>query len=162
MSEFDGIREREDGKNKMPVGMRVLFAGLIVFGLLYWYLYTPQTSGWNQTKQYEENVKQRMAVQEEHLQHEAEETPGHEAAEAQLAGPAIYKEHCAMCHGEKLEGGIGPSLLGPKFIYGARMEDHVRVTSKGTENGMPGFAGQIGAEKVRAVSQYIYARHAHQ
>ncbi|MGE5842396.1 MAG: cbb3-type cytochrome c oxidase N-terminal domain-containing protein, partial [Deltaproteobacteria bacterium] len=35
MSEFDGIQEREAGKNKMPIGMTVLFMGLILFGLVY-------------------------------------------------------------------------------------------------------------------------------
>lgn len=162
MSEFDGIREREAGKNKMPVGMRIVFIGLIVFGVAYWYLYTPQTTGWSQAKRYEEKVTEQVAAQDQHVMgHEAAEPPEHEAAEAELAGPEVYRESCAVCHGEKLEGGIGPGLLGPKFIYGGTLEDHIRIVSKGTDKGMPPFGQQLGAEKVRAVSQYIHSIHAH-
>jgi mono/diheme cytochrome c family protein len=64
-----------------------------------------------------------------------------------------------MCHGEKLEGGIGPSLTGPKFIYGNTLADHVRVIADGTPNGMPGFQKQLGSDKVRDVAHYIYFKH---
>jgi len=157
MSEFDGIKERDAGKNKMPVGMTVLFMGLIIFGLVYLYLYTPQTTGWNQKQVYEETLKEHAIVQERHVKgHEASEPAEHEAAEAKLIGPVVYKEHCAVCHGENLEGEIGPGLRGPKFIYGGTVDDNVRVITKGTPNGMPGFS-QLGAEKVRAVAQHLYA-----
>lgn len=161
MAEFDGIKEREAGKNKMPLGMTVLFMGLILFGLVYMYLYTPQTTGWNQTQRYEDKLKEHAVALEQYEKgHEAAEPAEHEAAEAKLVGPAVYKEHCAVCHGEKLEGGIGPGLLGPKFIYGGTVEDHVRVITKGTPNGMPGFA-QLGAEKVHAVAQHLHSSHKH-
>lgn len=157
MSEFDGIKERDAGKNKMPAGMTVLFMGLILFGLVYLYLYTPQTTGWNQKQVYEETLKEHAIVQERHVKgHEAMESAEHEASEAKLIGPTVYKEHCAVCHGDNLEGGIGPGLRGPKFIYGGTVDDNVRVITKGTPNGMPGFS-QLGTEKVRAVAQHLYA-----
>lgn len=163
MSEFDGIKEREAGKKKMPIGMTVLFAGLIVFGLAYIYLFAPQTTGWTQTAQYEEKVRAHEAARTKYEQeHEAAETPEHEALEAKMTGEGLYREHCAMCHGEKLEGSsIAPALTGPKFIYGGRLEDHVRVISEGTQNGMPPFEKQLGAEKVRALAQYLHSRHTH-
>lgn len=161
MSEFDGIQEREAGKNKMPIGMTVLFMGLILFGLVYMYLYTPQTTGWNQTQRYEETLKEHAIAREQREKgHETTETAEHEAAEAKLIGPSVYKEHCAVCHGENLEGGIGPALLGPKFVYGGTLEDHARVITNGTPNGMPGFA-QLGPEKVRAVAQHLHLSHRH-
>lgn len=161
MAEFDGIREREAGKNRMPIGMTVLFMGLILFGLVYLYLYTPQTTGWNQTQRYEEELKEHAVAREQYGKgHEAAEPAEQETAEAKLIGPAVYKEHCAVCHGENLEGGIGPGLLGPKFLYGNTLEDHERVITKGTPNGMPGFS-QLGAEKMRAVAQHVHSRHAH-
>jgi cytochrome c oxidase cbb3-type subunit 3 len=76
-------------------------------------------------------------------------------------GPAIYKADCAMCHGENLEGGIGPALTGPKFVYGGTLANHIRVITDGTPKGMPGFGKQLGPEKVRAVAHYIHFRHAH-
>jgi len=31
-------------------------------------------------------------------------------------GQAIFKDRCTMCHGEKLEGELGPPLTGPEFV----------------------------------------------
>ena len=66
-------------------------------------------------------------------------------------GKEVYAAECAVCHGEKLEGGIGPSFTGPKFNYGPTLKDHVRVIADGTPNGMPGFEKQLGSEKVRTL-----------
>jgi len=57
MSDYDGIKEREEGKDKMPIGMTVLFMGLIICGLVYIYLFMPQITGWTQTGRYEAEVK---------------------------------------------------------------------------------------------------------
>jgi len=65
-----------------------------------------------------------------------------------------------MCHGEKLEGGIGAVLTGPKFIYGNALADHIRIITDGTTNGMPGFKKQLGPEKIHAVAHYIQTYHA--
>lgn len=162
MAEFDGIQEKEEGKKKMPLGMIILFLGLVVFGAAYLYLFMPQTTGWTQQKKYEEQVRAHEAERMKYMkEHEAVETPEHEAREAEMTGEGLYKEHCALCHGEKLEGGVGPALTGPKFIYGGRLEDHVRIIGQGTQKGMPPFDRQFGAEKVRAVAQYIHTRHKH-
>lgn len=74
-------------------------------------------------------------------------------------GKEIYDAECAMCHGEKLEGGVGPALTGPKFLYGGTLKDHIRVIAKGTEKGMPGFESSLGPEKVGNVSLYIHSQH---
>ena len=160
MDEFDGIKERKEGEKRMPLGMAVLFLGLIGLGLLYLYLFLPQTTGWTQKAQYEKQVKMHQVLQSPaHKEGEGAESAGHERMEAIARGEAVYKEACAVCHGEKLDGGIGPGLLGPKFIYGDSVKDHVRVISKGTANGMPGFEKQLGAAKINAVAAYIHSRH---
>jgi len=157
MSDFDGIKEREEGKKKMPLGMAVLFMVLILFGLIYLYRYMPQTTGWTQAGQYRSKME---SHKQEVITHETKEVAsgGAEGGKADK-GPAIYRSDCAMCHGEKLEGGIGPALTGPKFIYGGTLADHVRIVTEGTQNGMPAFGKQLGADKVRAVAHYVYFRH---
>jgi cytochrome c oxidase cbb3-type subunit 3 len=162
MSEFDGIKEREEGRKKMPLGMTLLFAGLVLCGLVYLYLYTPAISGWTQQSQYEEKSKAHAAlVPAKHAEVEGTESAAHEQKEALERGQKVYQESCAMCHGEKLEGGVGPALLGPKFIYGASLEDHISVISKGTTKGMPGFESQLGSEKIHNVAYYLLAVHKH-
>jgi cytochrome c oxidase cbb3-type subunit 3 len=162
MSEFDGIKEREEGRKRMPLGMTILFLGLVLFGLVYMYLYTPAISGWTQQSQYEEKAKAHAAlVPAKHAEVEATESAAHEQMEALERGRNVYKEHCAMCHGDKLEGGVGPSLTGPKFIYGSSVQDHIRVISYGTPKGMPGFESQLGPEKIHYVATYLHNSHKH-
>jgi cytochrome c oxidase cbb3-type subunit 3 len=93
------------------------------------------------------------------ITHEVKEVASGEAETKEDKGQAIYASDCAMCHGANLEGGIGPSLKGPTFIYGNTLADHFRVIADGTPKGMPGFQKQLGAEKVRAVAHYIYFKH---
>jgi cytochrome c oxidase cbb3-type subunit 3 len=162
MSEFDGIKEREEGRKKMPLGMTLLFSGLVLCGLVYMYLYIPSLSGWTQQSQYEEKTKAHEAVSTtKHTEVEGTESAAHEQREALERGQKIYQESCALCHGEKLEGGVGPALLGPKFIYGASLEDHIRVISKGTTKGMPPFESQLGAAKIFTLATFIHAHHKH-
>lgn len=154
MSDYDGIKEREDGKKKMPIGMTVFFLGLVIFGFVYIYLYMPATTGWTQLGQYERKsaaiaapaapVEQKPAVK------------AMTADEQRIAkGKEIYAAECAMCHGEKLEGALGPALTGPAFLYGGEVKDLIRTTSGGTQAGMPAFEKQLGPEKIRDVALYI-------
>jgi cytochrome c oxidase cbb3-type subunit 3 len=158
MGEFDGIKEREEGKKKMPLAMALLFLGLVISGLVYLYLFSPQTTGWTQREQYQQRMD---AFKKSVMTHEVKEVASGVSEGEADQGPEIYKADCAMCHGENLEGGIGPSLTGPKFVYGGALADHVRIITDGTPKGMPGFGKQLGPEKVRAVAHYIHFRHAH-
>jgi len=138
--------------------MAVLFLGPeSSSGLVYLYLFSPQTTGWRQLAQYEKKMEAHKAAV---ITHEVKEVATGVAETKEDKGPAIYGwRTAAMCHGDKLEGNIGPSLMGPKFIYGNTLADHIRVIAEGTPNGMPGFQKQLGAEKVRAVAHYIYFKH---
>jgi hypothetical protein len=49
--------EREDTREKLPIGWLILFIGLIVFGIYYAFSFTPQISGWTQEKAYMESLK---------------------------------------------------------------------------------------------------------
>lgn len=159
MGDFDGIKEREEGEKRMPFAMAIAFIGLALFGLSYIYFFIPHTTGWTQVGQFEKRMRDREAAA---LTHKEEDEPvEHELKEAEDIGKKIYAADCAVCHGEGLEGGVGPALTGPKFKYGGRLEDHVRVTSKGTDEGMPGFESQLGKEKIHAVAMFIHKHPQH-
>ena len=161
MGEYDGIKELEDGKKKMPIGMVVLFMGLIITGLLYLFLHLPQTTGWTQAGQYEKLVKAKEAVLSGHVKTDIHVETEHDQMMAAEKGKDIYIAECSACHGEKMEGGVGPALSGPTFRFGKTLADHIRVITKGTQNGMPGFENQLGVEKINNVAAYIHTRHHH-
>ncbi|HZO93714.1 MAG TPA: PQQ-binding-like beta-propeller repeat protein [Candidatus Baltobacteraceae bacterium] len=43
--------------------------------------------------------------------------PGSYTAKQAASGAAVYTAHCTQCHGVKLEGGAGPTLVGASFIH---------------------------------------------
>jgi mono/diheme cytochrome c family protein len=160
MSDYDGIKEREEGKDKMPIGMTVLFMGLIICGLVYIYLFMPQTTGWTQAGRYEAKIKAREAVVAGKPEADVHSESEHQQMVSAEQGKEVYAAECAVCHGANLEGGIGPALKGPKFKYGATLKDHARVIAKGTQEGMPGFE-QLGPGKIQSVAAYIHTSHQH-
>jgi len=56
--EMDSIEEFEakDTARKLPIGWLILFWGLIIFGIVYFLLYTPGIGGWSQEKAYQEST----------------------------------------------------------------------------------------------------------
>lgn len=56
MSEIPDTSEAMEAKetaHTLPLGWRLLFFGLIAWGAVYLYLYSPATSGWSQAGEYE-------------------------------------------------------------------------------------------------------------
>ncbi len=57
---------------------------------------------------------------------------------------SMYKQHCASCHGDKLEGTLGPALKGSDKSDA----DLFTIISRGIEaNGMPAFSGTLDEQK---------------
>ncbi len=74
----------------------------------------------------------------------------------ELDGAKIYQQHCASCHGEKLEGGIGSSFLNHIWNYGS----HPQLIGMNIKFGipnleMPGFKEILNDEQIGTVVAYI-------
>jgi cytochrome c oxidase cbb3-type subunit 2 len=84
-------------------------------------------------------------------------------------GAALYAQHCAVCHGEKGEGGIGPRLADTTFLYvsgDVPDDDYFEVINNGTQpgmiedgrtakGGMPSYSGTMDKNKIWALVSYI-------
>jgi len=53
---IEALESKETGR-RMPLGWKLLFWGLILFGIYYVVAYTPAISGWSQESAYRESVK---------------------------------------------------------------------------------------------------------
>ena len=97
--------------------------------------------------------------------------PDAQAFEGALGdGRAVYQNNCARCHGDQLQGQVGPQLLNVFERYGWEEGDQqareaVEATIRGTiENGryvptgaiMPPFGNDLPDEAIDAVIQYIF------
>lgn len=70
-------------------------------------------------------------------------------------GAALYREHCAACHGEQRLGGMGPALL-PESLSRLRRPEMLKVIQEGRiATQMPGFGDKLGAGDVAALAQLI-------
>src|SRR5690606_19881512 len=68
----------------------------------------------------------------------------------------IYQENCSGCHGERLMGGTGGSLVDGNWRYGGSDEDLQRVIASGiTDAGMPGFSPALSADTIRALVIFL-------
>lgn len=100
------------------------------------------------------------------------EIPETQAFEGSLedGGEAVYTQNCARCHGQDLEGQVGPQLKNVFERYGWTEGDEasreaVEATIRGTvENGrfvpggpiMPQFRQQLSDNAITAVIDYIF------
>jgi cytochrome c oxidase cbb3-type subunit III len=75
------------------------------------------------------------------------------------SGEEIYATNCLACHGENLEGRIGPSLVDAEWIHGSTLADIERTVTQGVpEKGMVSWGPILGAERIKAVSAWVHAR----
>jgi len=84
-------------------------------------------------------------------------------------GAALYKQHCAACHGDDGKGAIGPSLTDTMFLYIAGDmpdDDYYEVINNGTQpnmvedgrvakGGMPSYSSTLDKNKIWSLVSYI-------
>ncbi len=68
----------------------------------------------------------------------------------------LYQKNCASCHGQKLEGGQGSSLIDDIWKYGSTDHDIAKVIRDGVpELGMVPWKGALTEEQIRSLVIYI-------
>jgi mono/diheme cytochrome c family protein len=73
-------------------------------------------------------------------------------------GAAIYAENCSSCHGASGEGGLGPAIAdGRTVAMFPDAADQAVFVSNGL-GAMPAFAGQLSAEQIAAVVDFVRER----
>jgi cytochrome c oxidase cbb3-type subunit III len=159
--EYDGIVEEN---NPMPAWWTWLFISCVGFALIYFLHYF---SGSGPTLLQEYNTD--LAEHEEQVKKNAPaEAPVSEESlmalvgdEKSLAdGSGLYQAKCAMCHGEKLQGIIGPNLTDNYWINGnGTAVAALEVIKKGSAaKGMPPWNGLLKPNEMKSVVAYIFSK----
>jgi glucose/arabinose dehydrogenase len=74
------------------------------------------------------------------------------ASAAGTKAEALYQANCASCHGAKLEGGSGSSLIDDVWKHGSSDEELTASIAKGHPTmGMPGFEKTLQPDQIRAL-----------
>jgi mono/diheme cytochrome c family protein/DNA-binding beta-propeller fold protein YncE len=78
------------------------------------------------------------------------------AALAQAPAQLVFKQHCAVCHGENRLGGMGPALL-PENLSRLRKPEAARVIRESRPGvQMPAFKPLLKEEEIAALVELIY------
>ncbi|CAM3683708.1 MULTISPECIES: c-type cytochrome [Paenibacillus] len=77
---------------------------------------------------------------------------GEGAANTESPIPAVYKQRCLSCHGDQLEGRVGPNLQ----AVGSRLteEEIAGIISDG-KGGMPAFGKRLSEEELASISAWL-------
>lgn len=159
--EYDGIQEYD---NKLPIWWLATFIATVIFAFLYWIHY--EFAGGP-------NLQAELKVEMEELQ---QQSGGDSAAGAtaslaseedllkMMSNPEIVENgkitftgKCASCHGDHLQGLIGPNLVDEYWIHGkGKLADIQTVVSQGVpEKGMPSWAAMMKNDEIQSVVVYI-------
>lgn len=80
---------------------------------------------------------------------------GPAAAQSTEAGAALYREHCAACHGADRLGGTGPALI-PESLKRLRGEKVATVIAEGrVATQMPAFGEILAEEDIGKLAAYV-------
>lgn len=124
---YDGIQELD---NPMPAWLRYLFLGTIGFAFVYLLHYQFLRTGPSSREEYEIEMAAAAA------QYKDVELP----AEAIIAitdpgrleyAAGVFKENCATCHGDKLQGLTGPNLTDAYWLHGGEIKNVYNTITEG-------------------------------
>lgn len=156
---YDGIQEYD---NPLPAWWLATFFITIIFGFLYWIHYE---FGGGQSQYAELNAD--LAKYEALKTSAPAPTESEEellkliaAAETVKEGEGLFASRCAACHGNELQGLIGPNLVDEFWIHGkGTFTEVMNVVAKGVlDKGMPNWDGQLSPKELKTVTAFILSR----
>lgn len=158
--EYDGITEYD---NPLPNWWLMTFFGTIIFGFIY-FLHYELGGGMTQEQELSAALEKIKVLEKNHLQAESETVAD---VEQMLVDPKfiengaqIYANNCQACHGNELQGMIGPNLADNYWIHGkGEGKDILTVVQKGIlDKGMPAWSAVLGNSEMIAVSAFVLSK----
>lgn len=151
---YDGITEYD---NPIPAWWTWMFAGTIVFAVLYYFVVTITGGQLSPVASYDRDVIADLKRQGGALKADAVTLVRLLKDDDSLkAGAAIFQTNCVSCHNRDASGLIGPNLTDDSYINVDKITDIADVVSKGRKNGaMPAWSNRLTPNEVVQVSAYV-------
>lgn len=148
---YDGIEEAD---NQLPLWWLFTFYAAIAFAVFYWFYYHEFEIGPSPTEVYASDVAAR-ADQGGEVTADVLDALARSSAEA-AAGGTIFAEQCAVCHGARGEGNIGPNLTDDAWLHGGDpVAIHTTIAAGVMDKGMPAWGNTLGPQAVRRVTAFV-------
>jgi len=149
----DGIEEYD---NPLPDWWLGLFWLTIVWAIAYTLHYH-----FIADRSQEQALAAEIAAADEQWPEQASSALAFEYSEsAAESGQTVYDQNCFPCHGQDMEGGIGPSFVDEEWIHGGQAADIKRIVQEGvSDKGMVAWEGILSPEQINHVTAYVIQRH---
>jgi cytochrome c oxidase cbb3-type subunit 3 len=152
---YDGIREYD---KRLPNWWLFTLYGTIIFAFGYWSL----LHHWKIAKEPGEAVTEQMrqnallAAKDAGTVSDEQMWALSRDATTVAAGEATFMTTCVACHGQHLEGKIGPTLIKEKWLHGGTPTDIIHTITTGVPvKGMPTWGPILGRAKIQEVAAFI-------
>jgi cytochrome c oxidase cbb3-type subunit 3 len=155
---YDGIREYD---NPLPRWWVWIFAGSFWFSLGYFLHYHVFPHGQSVAAAYEAELREARALEAKATlaQPVSEESLGKLMTDPALMGDAkaLFDLRCAVCHGDRGQGVIGPNLTDEAWLHGqGSLTDIYAVVDAGVlTKGMPAWGRQLSPLELRQVVAFV-------
>lgn len=159
--DYDGIKEYD---NPLPGWWLMTFYGTIIFAFLY-VIHYESGSGPSLKKELETALAQieMMKSTTTAVVLDSEEVLLEKSKDPNLlaVGAEHFQSKCASCHGNELQGLIGPNLTDTYWLHGkGKMTDLITTINVGVpEKGMPPWETILKKEEVLAVAAFIHSKY---
>lgn len=158
---YDGIEEFD---NPLPAWWLITFFATIIFSGIYWLHYESGTAP-TQLAELESDLaaikSQSQSVQaSQPAPVDSEESLGAliDDTSAQATGKEVFMSKCATCHGNEMQGMIGPNLVDNYWLHGGSLVNIMGVIRKGVlEKGMPAWESMLKENELKAIVAFIGA-----
>ena len=156
--DYDGIKELD---HPLPFWWVMIFGLTISFGFPYYFYYTHADG-----PSIRDGLTEKMLeIEEKRAAWEAKQggfdmekfNAFFKTEKGKKLGAKVYKRKCMACHGDKLQGVIGPNLTDNYWIHGKGDVPGVhKVIKEGvTAKGMPAWGTMLSEEEMFGVIGYV-------
>lgn len=159
--DYDGIRELD---NKIPPWFNILFYGSMVFALVYLLNYHIFSDGQVMQNEYsaemqEASFQKEVLFRSGKLVTETTVTQLKDAGSVE-EGRGIFASKCAVCHGSKGEGLVGPNLTDDYWLNGGGIRNVFKTIKYGVPaKGMISWENQLSAKQIQEAASFVLSLH---
>ena len=156
--DFDGIKELN---NPIPFWFNLLFYGTIVIGFIYMLVFHVFETGVLQAKEYENELTKAEIDKKEYVKKAGNLVDENNVvlltdASRIQNGLSTYTAKCAVCHGDKGEGKVGPNLTDQYWLHGGDMRSVFSTIKYGVPSkGMVAWQNSLNGGQIQELASYI-------
>lgn len=157
--DFDGIKELN---NPIPFWFNLLFGVTIMVAVVYMFVYHVFNVGDLQAKEYDNEMVQAEIDKQAYIKHAGNLIDENSVVlltdEAKLKeGAEMFITKCAVCHGDKGQGNVGPNLTDEYWLHGGDVQSVFKTIKYGVPSkGMVAWQNSMNGAQMQALTSFIH------